>query len=64
LLIHGASAGGYLLYQGPAGAVMAGLSGLLMAAFYLCFGRIAPMMLAHYLHDAVQFTIIYLIATT
>jgi membrane protease YdiL (CAAX protease family) len=52
------------LYQGPAGAVMAGLSGLLMAAFYLRFGRIAPMMLAHYLHDAVQFTIIYLIATS
>lgn len=52
------------LYQGPAGAVMAGVFGLLMAAFYLRFGRIAPMMLAHYLHDAAQLTIIYLIATS
>lgn len=47
-------------YQGPAGIVSTGISGLIMALFYLRFGRILPMIIAHYLHDAVQFIAAYL----
>jgi hypothetical protein len=47
-------------YQGPAGVVSTGISGMIMAVFYLRFGRVLPMMIAHYLHDAFQFITIYL----
>jgi membrane protease YdiL (CAAX protease family) len=47
------------MYQGPAGILSTGLSGLIMAVFYLRFGRILPMMIAHYLHDALQFIAAY-----
>ena len=50
------------LYQGPAGVVSAGVSGLIMAIYYLVFGRIWPMVFAHYLHNALQFVFIVLIA--
>ena len=48
------------LYQGPAGVVSTGISGLILAVYYLKFGRILPMIIAHYLHDAVQFIAAYL----
>ena len=50
------------IYQGPAGVIMTGISGLIMAIYYLFFGRIAAMMTAHYLHDALQLAIIYIMA--
>jgi membrane protease YdiL (CAAX protease family) len=50
------------IYQGPAGAIMAGISGLIMAIYYLSFGRVASMMVAHYLHDALQLAMIYFMA--
>lgn len=50
------------IYQGPAGAIMTGISGLIMAIYYLFFGRIAAMMTAHYVHDALQLAIIYVMA--
>jgi membrane protease YdiL (CAAX protease family) len=50
------------LYQGPAGMVDTGISGLIMAIFYLLFGRIWPMVFAHYLHDALQFVFVVLVA--
>jgi len=50
------------LYQRPAGVVSAGVSGLIMAIYYLVFGRIWPMVFAHYLHNALQFVFIVLIA--
>ena len=52
------------IYQGPAGAVSAGISGLILAVYYYCFGRVIPMMLSHYLHDAVQFAAIYIMANS
>jgi membrane protease YdiL (CAAX protease family) len=50
------------LYQGPAGVVSTGISGLIMAIYYLVFGRIWPMVFAHYLHNALQFVFIVLVA--
>jgi membrane protease YdiL (CAAX protease family) len=47
-------------YQGPAGVVSTGLSGLITGIFYLRSGRILPMVIAHYLHDALQFIMVYL----
>jgi len=46
-------------YQGPAGVLSTGISGLIMGIFYLQFGRIFPMVIAHYLHDALQFVMVY-----
>jgi hypothetical protein len=50
------------LYQGPAGIVSTGIYGLILAVYYHAFGRVVPMMLSHYLHDAVQFAAIYIVA--
>ncbi len=46
------------LYQGLAGAVSVTLSGLVMALWYLRFGRIFQLIVAHYLYDAVQFVFV------
>ena len=35
--------------------------GFVMAVYYLRIGRVAPTILAHYLHDAIQFVIIILL---
>jgi membrane protease YdiL (CAAX protease family) len=48
------------LYQGPAGMLSTGITGLISAVAYHAFGRVAPLMLAHYLHDAVQFAALYI----
>ena len=50
------------LYQGPAGVINAGLGGMLLAIYYAHFGRVAPMMISHYLYDAIQFGAVYLFA--
>lgn len=50
------------LYQGPAGVANTALSGLILGIVYLRFGRVWPLMISHYLHDALQFAlVIYLI---
>ena len=50
------------LYQGTAGIISTGISGLVLAIYYPASGRVLPMMLSHYLHDAVQFAAIYIMA--
>ena len=42
------------LYQGPTGVVTTTISGLILAIVYLCFGRVWPLIISHYLHDALQ----------
>jgi hypothetical protein len=44
------------------GDTLSGIFGLIMASYYLLFGRVASMMVAHYLHDALQFAMIYIMA--
>jgi hypothetical protein len=50
------------LYQGPAGVINAALNGLLLAVAYALFGRVVPLIVAHYLYDAIQFGAVYLFA--
>jgi membrane protease YdiL (CAAX protease family) len=50
------------IYQGPRGVILAGIYSLFMSAYYLLFGRVATMIIAHYLHDVVQFTLLYVYA--
>ena len=42
------------LSRGPVHVVWAAIFGLLMAFYYLRFGRILPLILAHYITNAVQ----------
>lgn len=42
------------LYQGPAGVVSVTLEGLILALWYMRSGRIFPLIISHYLYDAVQ----------
>jgi len=42
------------LYQGPVHAIWTGIYGLIMALYYLRFGRVAPLILAHYVTNALQ----------
>jgi membrane protease YdiL (CAAX protease family) len=49
------------LYQGPAGVVSTGIFGLILAVYYALFGRVVPMMVGHYLNDAIQFTAVYIV---
>ena len=42
------------LYQGPASASWTVIFGLIMALTYLRFGRVVPLILAHYLTNALQ----------
>ena len=50
------------IYQGPQGVITAGIYSLFMSAYYLRFGRFTAMVVAHYLHDVVQFTLLYVYA--
>ena len=54
VLISAALFGLAHLYQGPAGMANAALSGLILAVVYLRFGRVWPLAISHYLHDALQ----------
>jgi membrane protease YdiL (CAAX protease family) len=50
------------LYQGPGGMASAAISGLILAVVYLRFGRVWPLIISHYLHDALQIgLVVYLI---
>ena len=42
------------LYHGPVAIVWTALYGLIMALYYLRFGRVLPMILSHYLTNALQ----------
>jgi membrane protease YdiL (CAAX protease family) len=42
------------LYQGPIGAGWTAIFGLIMAFYYLRFGRVVPLIVAHYLTNALQ----------
>jgi membrane protease YdiL (CAAX protease family) len=42
------------LYQGPIHIAWATIFGLLMALYYLWFGRVVPLILAHYVTNALQ----------
>ena len=50
------------IYRGPANAILAGFSGLILAIYYYRFGRVLPMMIAHYLHDVLQFAALLLLS--
>jgi membrane protease YdiL (CAAX protease family) len=45
------------LYQGPVHAAWAAIFGLIMALYYLRFGRIVPLILAHYLTNVLQIVV-------
>jgi membrane protease YdiL (CAAX protease family) len=49
------------LYQGTAGMVDTGITGLLLAVYYLVFGRVWPLIIAHYLHDAIQIVLLVIL---
>ena len=52
------------IYQGTAGALSAGVIGLAYAVFYMAFGRVWPMIIAHALFDSAQIaTVVILIRT-
>jgi membrane protease YdiL (CAAX protease family) len=62
VLISAALFGLAHLYQGPGGMANAAISGLILAVVYLRFGRIWPLIISHYLHDALQIgLVVYLI---
>jgi membrane protease YdiL (CAAX protease family) len=46
------------LYQGPAGIVDTAIHGFILAVYYLILGRIFPMIISHYLHDAIKIVMI------
>jgi membrane protease YdiL (CAAX protease family) len=49
-------------YQGPGGMANTAISGLILAIVYVRFGRVWPLIISHYLHDALQIgLIVYLI---
>jgi membrane protease YdiL (CAAX protease family) len=50
------------LYQGPVSATWTGIFGLIMAIYYLRFGRTVPLILAHYLTNALQIILFALLA--
>lgn len=51
------------LYQGPAGMANTALSGLILAVVYLRFGRVWPLIISHYLHNALQIgLVVYLMS--
>jgi membrane protease YdiL (CAAX protease family) len=50
------------IYQGMAGVLSTGISGFILASYYLLFGRFSVLIIAHYLHDAFQFAFVYFMA--
>lgn len=42
------------IYQGPANVIIIGLQGLVYGWYYLTFGRVWPMIVAHALYDSMQ----------
>lgn len=54
LILSAALFGLVHIYQGPANAIAIGIQGLLYGLYYLAFGRVWPMIIAHALYDSVQ----------
>jgi len=50
------------LYQGPVSVGSKAIFGLIMAFYYLRFGRVVPLILAHYLTNALQVVVFYALA--
>ncbi|MGC9346845.1 MAG: CPBP family intramembrane glutamic endopeptidase [Anaerolineae bacterium] len=50
------------LYQGPVSASWTAIFGLIMALYYLRFGRVVPLILAHYLTNAFQVVVFAVLA--
>ena len=50
------------LYQGPVSAAWTAIFGLIMALYYLRFGRVVPLILAHYLTNALQVLVFAVLA--
>jgi membrane protease YdiL (CAAX protease family) len=50
------------LYQGPVSASWTAIFGLIMALYYLRFGRAVPLILAHYLTNALQVVVFAVLA--
>jgi membrane protease YdiL (CAAX protease family) len=46
------------LYQGWGGVITTAIYGLVMAIYYRLFGRVVPMIVSHYIHDALQFILL------
>ncbi len=42
------------IYQGPVSAIAIALQGLLYGWYYMCFGRVWPMIIGHALYDSIQ----------
>jgi membrane protease YdiL (CAAX protease family) len=49
-------------YRGPAHVAWTTICGFIMALFYLRFGRVAPLILAHYITNAIQVVVVALLA--
>jgi len=49
------------LYQGPAGIIDTAISGLILAVAYLIFGRVIPLIISHYLYDAIQIVMVVIL---
>jgi len=47
-------------WQGPARIVWTGIYGLIMGIYYLRFGRVVPMIISHYLTNALQIAVFVL----
>lgn len=50
------------LYKGPVSATWTAIFGLIMALYYLRFGRVVPLILAHYLTNALQVLVFAVLA--
>jgi len=50
------------LYQGPVGAAWTAIFGLITALYYFRFGRVVPLILAHYLTNALQVVVFAVLA--
>lgn len=50
------------VYRGPSSVAWTAIFGLIMALYYLRFGRVAPLILAHYVTNALQVAIFALAA--
>ena len=50
------------LYRGPSAVVWTAIFGLIMALYYLRFGRVVPLILAHYVTNALQVVVFAVLA--
>ena len=50
------------VYRGPVSVAWTAIFGLIMALYYLRFGRVVPLILAHYLTNAFQVVVFAVLA--